>query len=612
MTAPNEADPHPETLATSEPDILETEELTEPGAENGAEPGAEDAVEETIQKWGPPRPALRAAAAFLLYLSTTILLWGIPVVGHLSTRYLANGRGDVDLYRWSLAWVPWAVAHGHTPLFTDKVFAPGGVDLTWSTIIPGPALVAWPVTRLFGTLASHNVLKLLAPALAAWGAYLVCNRLTRAFWPSLVSGYLFGFSAYMVGQMQSHLNLVLVFPIPIAVYLVIRKVEGSMGWITFTALMALTLLGLFSISTEVFATAAVFGAVAFVLAVIAAGKDRMRIVSAALLTGAAYGIVAALLFFPYLLPAVRNSPGQSIRPVDTTAADALGFLIPRHDMLIGGARMSSISHAFTAKVIEDGSYIGIALILAIVGFAITERRRRGTWALIAFIAVGALLSLGSVLHVDGRPMFHLPGTLLANAPLIKHATAQRMPVYTSLAVAVLAGIWLARADDRTRWVRWGIVVVGAVMLLPQLRNPSWYVPDRTPAFFADGTYASVLNPDENVFLITETNGEEMLWQGTADFSFRMPEGYVGPMPTPYARQRMSRGLAVEDGQPFVPSVTEFSQWLAEKGVTAVVLGDLARPKFEGLLQHTGFRSVYEGGGVSVWRVSASSTSGASG
>ena len=608
MTAPNESEPHQETLATSEPAVLETDGLAEPGAEGTAE----GTVADTGQKWWPPRPALRAAAAFVLYLATAIVLWGIPVIGHLSTRYLANGRGDVDLYRWSLAWVPWAVSHGHSPLFTDKVFAPGGVDLTWSTIIPGPALVAWPVTRLFGTLASHNVLKLLAPALAGWGAYLVCNRLTRAFWPSLVSGYLFGFSAYMVGQMQSHLNLVLVFPIPIAAYLVIRRVEGSMGWITFTVLMTVTLLGLFSISTEVFATAAVFGAVAFVLAAIAAGKDRMRIVSAALLTAGAYGVVAALLFFPYLLPAVRNSPGQSIRPVDTTAADALGFLIPRHDMLIGGARMSSISHTFTAKVIEDGSYIGIALILAIVGFEISERRRRGTWALLAFIGVAALLSLGPVLHVEGRPMFHLPGNLLANAPLIKHATAQRMPVYTSLAVAVLAGIWLARADDRTRWIRWGLVVVGAVMLLPQLRNPSWYVPDRTPAFFADGTYASVLQPDENVFLITETNGEEMLWQGTADFSFRMPEGYVGPMPTPYARQRMSRGLAVEDGQPFVPSVTEFSQWLEQKGVTAVVLGDMARPKFQGLLQHTGLRSVYAGGGVSVWRIPAPTTAGASG
>ena len=600
MTAGNDAESHLETLATSDPEVIEREQP--------AEPAADDVVEGR----SPRRPAARAAAAFLIYLATSTLLWGIPVLAHLATRYLANGRGDVDLYRWSLAWVPWAVSHGHTPLFTDKVFAPGGVDLTWSTIVPGPALVMWPVTRLFGTLASHNVLKLLAPALAGWAAYLVCNRLTRTFWPSLVGGYLFGFSAYMVGQMQSHLNLVLVFPIPIAVYLVIRRVEGSIGWIAFTVLMALTLLGLFSISTEVFATAAVFGAVAFVLAFIAAGKDRTRIVSAALLTTAAYGVVAALLLFPYLLPAVRNSPGASIRPVDTTAADALGFVIPRHDMLIGGARMSSISHAFTAKVIEDGSYIGIALVLVMIGFAITERRRRGTWALLAFIAVGALLSLGSVLHVDGRAMFRLPGTLLANAPLIKHATAQRMPVYTSLAVAVLAGIWLARADDRTRWIRWGLVAVGAVMLLPQLRNPSWYVEDRTPAFFAEGTYASVLRPDENVFLITETNGEEMLWQGTAGFFFRMPEGYVGPMPAEYSNQRLNRGLAVEDGQAFVPSVPELSRWLEEKDVTAVVLGDLARPKFEQVLHDTGLRPVYEGGGVTVWRLSEPATTGATG
>jgi len=59
-------------------------------------------------------------------------------------------------------------------------------------------------------------------------------------------------------------------------------------------------------------------------------------------------------------------------------------------------------------------------------------------------------------------------------------------------------------------------------------------------------------------------------------------------------------------------VTEFSQWLEQKDVTAVVLGELARPKFQGLLQHTGLRSVYAGGGVSVWRIPAPTTAAASG
>src|SRR5436190_1980391 len=159
VTAHEHAEPVPGTVTQEEP---------------GSRPIEPDAEHETVLDVGrPPRPALRAAAAFLIYLVIGTVLWGIPVLAHFSTRYISNGRGDVDLYRWFLAWVPWAVSHGHSPLFTDKVFAPGGVDLTWSTTMPGPAIVIWPVTRLFGTLASHNLLKLLAPALAGWGAFLV-------------------------------------------------------------------------------------------------------------------------------------------------------------------------------------------------------------------------------------------------------------------------------------------------------------------------------------------------------------------------------------------------------------------------------------------------------
>ena len=543
-----------------------------------------------------PRAALRAVAAFIVYVAAAILLWGLPVLAHFSTRYLANGRGDADFYRWSLAWTPWALVHGQSPLFTDRVFAPGGAGLTWSAIMPGPAIVMWPVTWVFGTLASHNLLKLLAPALAGWAAYLVCQRVTRSFWPSLIGGYLFGFSAYMVGQMQSHLNLVLVFPIPLAVYLVIRFAQGSIGRVAFTGLLALALLGLFSISTELFATTTVFGAIAFVLAFVSAGMDRIRIAYAALLTGTAIAIVAALLFAPYVLPAIRNSPPETIRTSETAAADALGFLVPRRDMLIRGGRVTSISRTFTANVIEDGSYIGIALILAIVGFAITERRRRGTWALLAFIAIGMVLSLGPVLHVKGEAKFHLPGALLANAPLMKHATAQRLPLYTSLAVAVLGAIWLARADHRTGWIRWTIVVGGALMLLPQLRNPDWYPYDRTPAFFTDGTYATVLRPDENVVLVTEKNAEEMLWQSQADFAFRMPEGYIGPIPTAYESRPLSQGLAVDEANRDI-----LLPFMRFTGTTAIVMVDEMRSTFGPLLDSAGLSPVYEGDGVSVWR-----------
>src|SRR5207342_3291432 len=122
----------------------------------------------------------------------------------------------------------------------------------------------WPFTALLGPLGSLNVVLAAAPALAAWGAYLVCNRLTHRFWPSVAGGFLFGFSAYIAGNMVGFVNLVVIFPIPLLVYLVIRRVEGSLGPMAFVAGFAATLVGLFSVSTELFATTTFFGGIAFV------------------------------------------------------------------------------------------------------------------------------------------------------------------------------------------------------------------------------------------------------------------------------------------------------------------------------------------------------------
>ena len=72
------------------------------------------------------------------------------------------------------------------PLHTRYVFAPPGIDLAWQTFVPGPALATWPITAVFGSLVSLNVLDALAPALAAWAAYLVCHRLTHRFWASMI------------------------------------------------------------------------------------------------------------------------------------------------------------------------------------------------------------------------------------------------------------------------------------------------------------------------------------------------------------------------------------------------------------------------------------------
>ena len=561
----------------------------------------EAAADDDGERRWTPRPALLGAAAFLVYLVLAILQWGLPVMTHFSTRYLTRFRADPDFYRWALAWTPWALLHGHDPLYSHYVFAPGGIDLTWSALIPGPAIVMWPITHLFGSVASSNTLKLLSFSLAGWGAYLVCHRLTKAFWPSLLGGYLFGFSTYMVGQ-GGHLNLILIFPIPLLVYLAIRHVEGSMGTPTFIALTALGLLGLFSISTELFGTTVLFGGIAYLLALIFAGKDRIRVVKTALFTAVAYVIVGAAIFVPYLLPAIRNTPDETLHPLARASADLLGFVVPRPDILIRFRPLAHISNRFSANLYEDASYIGIALVLMLIGFGITERRRRGTWALLLFVLIVSILSLGPVLHIEGRLLFQMPGALVAKIPLLKNATAQRWPMYSSLAIGVIAAIWVARGDERFGWIRWMLVIIGALMLLPHNPPDAGYPYDRTPTFFTQGTYRTVLHPDDNVLLIVGSRGEEMLWQSEADFAFKMPQGYTGPLPPALRNEQLFRGLAVEGTLVVIPTPEELQKWMTTQQVTAVVMVDTAAERYGLILRQAGLKPVYRGGGVSVWRM----------
>ena len=108
-----------------------------------------------------------------------------------------------------------------------------------------------------------------------------------------------------------------------------------------------------------------------------AGADRTRVLRAGLYTAASYLIVAAAILVPYLLPAIRHAPADPVHPLDRTSVDLLGFIVPRTDMLIGGRSFGDFTDRFTANVYEDASYVGIALVVMLAGFAVTERRRRG-------------------------------------------------------------------------------------------------------------------------------------------------------------------------------------------------------------------------------------------
>ncbi|MDP9300443.1 MAG: YfhO family protein [Actinomycetota bacterium] len=544
------------------------------------------------------RPVWMGLAAFSLFLVASFALFGSPIVGGHQERYVGNASaGDPIFDEWALGLTPWELAHGHVPLRTDRILAPEGTDLTWVTYMPGPGLVMWPVTQVFGSLASYNVLMILAPALAAWAAYLLCYRLTRRYVASIVGGALFGFSAYMTGQMHGHLNLVLVFLIPLGVYLAIRHVEGSLGSLAFVGWLALVLVGLFTVFTELFATTVLFATAAFLGAIAFGGDYRPRIKETARLSLLS-GAIAAVILLPFLVAALLGADGSMNGPPPWGgwSIDLLSLVIPRRGIWIGGAALGGLTSRFAVTPTEDGGYLGVCAVAILVWFAVTQARRKETWLLLGFLALSFVLAMGPVLHVAGMSTVPLPGTLLQHVPLLGAALPARFAVFGALALAVIVALWLARSPRRS-WLRWGLAVATVVMLLPSAWSSGGAEARRIPAFFTSGTYRSVLAPDEIVYPLSDSHEGELLWQLSAGYSFRLAMGYIGRVP---------RGNVVNDEmwagmERPTPSSGTFLQWMDEHHVATVLLADPARLRFEPMLRGAGFHLDYEGGGLSVWR-----------
>src|ERR1700682_4838667 len=141
--------------------------------------GAKPIFAEMIQPIVAPdiRPAARlfdhyAAGAFLSYLALSVLFFGRGVLTHPASVYLGRGP-DAQQYIWFIAWWAHAVSHRLNPFLTSAVWAPSGANLAWTTDFPLASCLLYPITLGWGPIASCNVLRLIAPPLAGWSAFVL-------------------------------------------------------------------------------------------------------------------------------------------------------------------------------------------------------------------------------------------------------------------------------------------------------------------------------------------------------------------------------------------------------------------------------------------------------
>jgi hypothetical protein len=530
------------------------------------------------------------------------MLFGLRVLPHPQTRYFGWGV-DPSSIVWFLKWWPYAIGHGLNPFVTHIVWAPSGANLAGTTSIPGLALVGSPLTLTVGPLVTYNLLYLIAPALSAWTAYLLCRHITGRVLPSVVGGYLYGFSSYELSKMLGHLNLAFVFVPPLCLLLVLLRMEDRITPLRFVVLLAAALTFQFLVSTEIFFTLTLFGLLAYLVAIVGLGRSRARsLAGAGGWVVVAYGVSAAALA-PYLffvLNGLSHAPIYDFYPT-LYSTDLLNFVVPTALTRVGWESFVAVSGKFSGNIGEQGAYLGLPLLAIVVLFVWRERRTYPAKFLPVILGLIMLATLGPKLHVEGEEKVALPWKPLASLPLAKYALPGRFMLYAFLVLAVLVSLWLASARTPT-WTKWTLAPAAVVLLLPNWRGPFYNSPVTVPPFFRDGVFRQYLSPGENTIVIPYgDHGHSMLWQVETGMYFRMAGGYVTVRPPKAFRNWPI--LPTLYGSISDPNPEEdLKAFLGANGVGAIIVADSSAA----LLPVFGFLdpNPVHVGGVTVVRVSS--------
>jgi hypothetical protein len=532
------------------------------------------------------------------YLFVSMLLFGLPVLAHPASAHVGNSD-DAPIMMWSLVWWPYALAHWTNPFITHAIWAPSGYNLTWATSIPGLAVVFAPITMACGPVVSYNIAAIMAPALSAWSAFLLCHRITRNPGAALAGGLLYGFSPYEVGQVYAaHLHMSAIFVPPLCVFLTLLLFDDAITHCSFSASFAFLLVVQCLVSTEVLATMILFGSCALLTAFFLMPAYRPRLIGAILPMGWAF-VAAAIMLAPFLyfLLAGNAVPKEPIIPATYFSADVLSFVVPGPLVAIAPRPAARLTELFVGNFWENGTYISLPL-LAVVGFYFWARRRNpGVRFLVVLLVMVTVAAMGPVLRVGGHAVVGLPWALAERLPLIKHALPIRFGNYEFLIMAIVLSFWLSL--PRTAY-KTSLALAVVAALAP---NFSLFVRVgryQTPEFFARGLYAKYLHRGDNVLVIPYgEDGLSMAWQAESRLYFRMAGGYIGTTPEEFRRWPVVNTLLTSLSVP--DPAAQLRAFVSAHGIDSIAVVGQTDGAASRLVASLGVPSVRVGG-VSLYRL----------
>lgn len=414
--------------------------------------------------------------AFIAYLFLAILLT-YPLVTHFSTHVAGDGSDDPAL-TWNLWWVPHAIINlGQSPIYTQHMFYPIGLNLGFYTLTYLNAFLAIPIQYAFNLVVAANCNLLFSFTLSGYGAFLLVRYLLQVVgrksqysgpetWnlrlaAAFAAGALYAFSSnkFLYASL-GQFNIASSHWIPFYVLFLVKITDDGRQTTDMCATVRLgLLLGLFllfqALSEFIYASfLIIFTAMYFVYWLITQRRALSFAIRHLLFALIPAALVFVIPMLPILSALIRDTftEGDFIQQglgfADVFSNDALGFFIPSHLHPFFGNYESQFHFAYI-----NFAYLGYAaLVLALIAIITMPRAR--VWAI--FGAMFLLTTLGPSLRVDGATTNApwLPFNLLLEIPFVKgNRYPSRWSVMVTLALAILVGYgiaWLVGKIERGR------------------------------------------------------------------------------------------------------------------------------------------------------------------
>ncbi|MGH7815234.1 MAG: hypothetical protein ACREQI_14670 [Candidatus Binataceae bacterium] len=533
----------------------------------------------------PSRRDPTGLTAFAIYLPISALIMGRTLIGHFHDSYIGINNNpflfkgiNADPYgfMWFLAWWPLSITHRINPFFTRLLWHPIGLNLTWTTSIPLPSIILWPVTAACGPIAAYNSLILIAPPLAAWAAFLLCRHASQSWFAALLGGYIFGFSSSILGaELAGAPQISLVFLVPLACLTVAHVIEGAISARRLAISLAAILTAQFLISTEVFATLTMFGAAALFLGWFFAVPGMRRRIAGVLFPIACAYAVSAVVLSPFIYWSF-----------------ALGW--PHGEMWPQAAKL------FSAGSLDFLAPSRFPLLVIAIAYIARNWRTPLCKGLAAFLVIATVLSWGPRLHIAGQTYIDLPGKLITSLPLINKALPARFILYSVLCLAIMTTLWIS-SNRYGRGMNLTIATVLILLLLPDF-STAWTSPVENSPFFTSGIFRKYLRRGENVLVLPfGSRAASMLWQAETGMYFQMAGGYTGPPPPEYTGWPIMFAFTAESYLP--DTADQLGAFMRHHRVDAAVVanGD-KNAGFWGSLLSQFSAPPAASGGVTVYRI----------